>query len=87
MLTVSSYFSHGGLHEHLMCQLMAPVDIGFPVPSQAMNSSLYEGIRDRQIYHYQDCTARALRDCQVYKIAQAFLQDLLQAISATISSV
>ena len=66
-----------------MCTLMAPVNPNAaPKPSEEMKRNIYDPAKESQIYHYQDCIARSVRDCKVYNYAKTFLRLLLNATRA-----
>jgi len=82
-----AFESQADFYEVLMCKLMTTTSEDpstIPRPSNQMVQGLYNEVLATQLYHFQDCSGRAMRDCRVFRTTQHFLQTLYNA--ATIAT-
>ena len=80
----SLYYSQADFYEVLMCKLMSSTSEDpstIPRPSNQMVQDIYQDVLRTQLYHFQDCAGRAMRDCRVFRTSQHFLQTLYNAAS------
>ena len=70
-----------------MCKLMSNTNAKEELilyPTEEMIQNLYKEVIEVDIYHFQDCSGRASRDCRVFRATEEFLQIIFKSVSTKV---